>query len=301
MSQRHADTSEARVLRLGYVGLTTMSSPAWVEFGTEVLGMALSAGEPPHGQTWLRMDDRRYRFILSEGDPGVSFLGFEVSDPAAFDRLRDRLATVGVSTAEEPDTAVAREVAGLFSCTGPEGLRIEVTHGPARTHVPFVSPRGVRFVTGAGGLGHAVFGVGDIDTATDFYCDGLGLGMSDTIRTGQLTLRFLHCGPRHHSIALAHAPGNAGLRHLMVEVDEIDDVGRTYDLVRARDVPVSVTLGRHTNDAMLSFYCVTPDDHEVEYGAEGVLVDPDAHDPTSYDAISSWGHRRLRPPPGVGR
>ncbi|BDT99842.1 hypothetical protein IFM12276_28710 [Nocardia sputorum] len=37
--------------------------------------------------------------------------------------------------------------------------------------------------------------------------------------------------------------------------------------------PLSSTLGRHTNDKMISFYVRPPGGWDLEYGTEGMLVD----------------------------
>ena len=76
-------------------------------------------------------------------------------------------------------------------------------------------------------------------------------------------------------------------------VSSIDDVGTAYDLVAAReDIPVTMTMGRHTNDLMTSFYLRTPSGFDIEYGTGGLLV-PE-NEPWlvgSYDAMSIWGHK----------
>jgi hypothetical protein len=86
----------------------------------------------------------------------------------------------------------------------------------------------------------------------------------------------------------------AGLHHLMLEVADMDDVGRAYDVVRQRDLPLAMDLGRHTNDLMTSFYVRSPSGFEIEYGTGGVLVDDRTWEVATYDAGSIWGHH---PPP----
>jgi 3,4-dihydroxy-9,10-secoandrosta-1,3,5(10)-triene-9,17-dione 4,5-dioxygenase len=76
----------------------------------------------------------------------------------------------------------------------------------------------------------------------------------------------------------------------MVELEDVDDVGRGYDLVQAEGIPVARTLGRHTNDRMISFYARTPSGFEVEYGFGGHLVDEASWEPCELTAVSSWGH-----------
>ena len=52
-----------------------------------------------------------------------------------------------------------------------------------------------------------------------------------------------------------------------------------------------MTLGRHTNDQMVSFYARTPSGFEVEYGAGAVSVD-ESWTVVNHDRISVWGHHR---------
>ena len=49
-----------------------------------------------------------------------------------------------------------------------------------------------------------------------------------------------------------------GLIHLMVEVDSLDAVGQALDRVNKDGFQLSSTLGRHTNDKMVSFYVRAP-------------------------------------------
>ena len=64
-----------------------------------------------------------------------------------------------------------------------------------------------------------------------------------------------------------------------------------------------MSLGRHTNDMMTSFYVRTPSGFEIEYGTGGVLVDEENWEVENYDAMSFWGHRppEERLVPGIVR
>ena len=59
----------------------------------------------------------------------------------------------------------------------------------------------------------------------------------------------------------------------MLEVDELDHVGRALERVRKHKAPLSATLGRHMNDEMISFYVKSPGGFDVEFGTEGLQVD----------------------------
>ena len=116
--------------------------------------------------------------------------------------------------------------------------------------------------------------VPDQARAERFFSDALGLRLSDRIATASgLSASFMHCNPRHHSLAFVGVPGMVGFHHLMLEVVSLDDVGTARDRCVERNVPIVMDLGRHTNDHMTSFYMRTPSGFEIEYGWGGVLVD----------------------------
>ncbi|MDO9489588.1 MAG: VOC family protein, partial [Sphingomonadaceae bacterium] len=108
-----------------------------------------------------------------------------------------------------------------------------------------------------------------------------GLGMS-----------FMHAtGPRHHTVAVGEFPAPSGLIHTMVEVPSIDDVGLALDRAIAAGVHISSTLGRHTNDKMISFYMRTPAGFDIEFGCGGEqTVDWTTVTPTFTIKEDLWGH-----------
>jgi catechol-2,3-dioxygenase len=122
-----------------------------------------------------------------------------------------------------------------------------------------------------------------------FYLDVLGLKMSDFM-TAPFNAAFMHTGPRHHSLALLEA-GAVALHHFMVELQDMDDVGSTYDLVQEEKIDVAATLGRHSNDRMLSFYMRSPAGFQVEYGWGGLSIDDDTWEVKELErGPSIWGH-----------
>jgi extradiol dioxygenase len=139
--------------------------------------------------------------------------------------------------------------------------------------------------------------VPDLAAATRFYKQ-LGFKKSDEIYAF-IDAHFFHCNPRHHSLALTEIPRVRGLHHIMVQLREFDDVGVAYDLVQSRGIPLTMTLGRHPNDRMVSFYVRSPSGFEIEYGW-GALEVGDDWTVTQYDAVSVWGHKMVgTSPPGA--
>ena len=123
---------------------------------------------------------------------------------------------------------------------------------------PFQPTRNISgFRTGAQGLGHAVLMVADFDKALSFNMNLLGFRISDFMR-GPLNAAFLHVNTRHHSLALFEHPKRLVLHHLMMELYSLDDVGQGYDRALGAQDRVAVSLGRHHNDYMTSFYMRSP-------------------------------------------
>ncbi|NKS55450.1 glyoxalase [Rhodococcus hoagii] len=284
------------VVGLGYVGLYATDLQAWRDYGTEILGMQdASVQESADERTvLLRADERSWRFAIHEGlTGGAAYVGWEVANRGALDALGKRLADGGIAFEEDPECAAIRRVEGLLRCVDADGHRLEFFYGAKVPKRPFVSPRGVQFVTGDLGLGHVFFFVTDLEQAKRFYLDVLGFRLSDTIEFHGRKVHFLHVNPRHHSLAFVENTDLApALGHFMLEVTNIDDVGRTLDEVDARGVELTETLGRHTNDLAISFFMKNPSGSEVEYGVDGRLVDAATWRVSNYDATSLWGHHR---------
>lgn len=289
----------ARVRSLGYVVVETTDLDKWVDFAT-LLGLQISEQSEDH--LLLRMDHKAYRFRIEKGQTDrLTTYGWEVGGAADLEELSGRLTAAGYAVKQlSRDEARARQVTGLATFDDPDGtVAIELFHGLQESLQPFVSPLGARFVTGSGGLGHAFQLVEDWEAYRALYFDILGFHLSDHIDAdpeGTVELTFLHCNPRHHSFAFAQIPGApTAVGHIMLEVDDLDPVGRAYDEVLAGAAPLISTLGKHTNDKMVSFYVKSPSVFGIEYGTGGLTVDCDTWTPTRYNAAHYWGHERQRP------
>jgi 2,3-dihydroxybiphenyl 1,2-dioxygenase len=280
----------ASVRALAYIGVRGSDLEAWRTFGTEVLGMQVS-GDSTADQLLFRMDDRAHRVSVAKGAPGLDHLGFELASLADLSELVAVLRADGVEATDEPELAKARNVRHLVRAVDPAGNPVELVVAQTSPKVAFVSPTGVSFKTGSQGLGHAVIIVPDQKAVEHFYVDLLGFRLSDTIDLSMATASFFHCNARHHTLAFVQAPMNR-LAHFMVEVNALEMVGRAYDVVADRGLPISMSLGMHTNDEMLSFYVKSPSGFDVEFGTNGREVDDATWTVSHYNAASYWGHKR---------
>ena len=295
---------------LGYVTLQTADLPRWRHFAFDVLGFAEGSGPQPDAP-YLRMDERAARIVVVPGDVDrIVTVGWEVRDRAALQRVAARLDDAGVPFKElSLADADVRRVEEVIAFDDPAGNACEVFHGPVLDHSPVVTPFGARFGTGDQGLGHVVLPAMDVAGLVDFYTQTLGFRSRGAFRVpappefGPIRVRFLGINERHHSLAICPTATvrDPGLVHLMVEVDSLDTVGQALDRVTRDGFQLSSTLGRHTNDKMVSFYVRAPGDWDVEFGTDGIRVDEAHYTAEEITADSYWGHEWVSDLPAAMR
>jgi 2,3-dihydroxybiphenyl 1,2-dioxygenase len=295
---------------LGYVTIAAADIPRWRQFAFDVLGFAEGSGPDPDA-LYLRMDERAARIIVVPGDADrIVTIGWEVRDHAALQRVKSALDAAGVPVKELSQAdADARRVEEVIAFDDPAGTSTEVFHGAVLDHSPVVTPFGARFVTGAQGLGHVVLPGLDVPGLFDFYTEVLGFVSRGAFRVpappefGPIRVRFLGINERHHSLALCPAITlrDPGLIHMMVEVDTLDAVGQALDRVNRDGFQLSSTLGRHTNDKMVSFYVRSPGDWDIEFGTDGMRVDETYYTAEEITADSYWGHQWVSDLPAAMR
>ncbi|MGE8318563.1 MAG: VOC family protein [Comamonas sp.] len=284
---------------LAYVVAESSDLDRWTGYARDVLGMMPSTTAA--GDLLIKMDERQFRFQVQPGSQDkYAASGWEVANQQAFEQALKVLDAAGVAYELGSAALCARRhVQQLAAVTDPSGNRHEIVWGFKSDFIHFASPQGVaRFITGDYGLGHTVLPAPDFDKTEAFVRDVLGFSLSDihlfkpagdagpTIR-----IHFYHCANgRHHSLALAEFPVSSGCVHVMVEVDDMPEVGRALDRMQKSGVQLSATLGQHTNDKMISFYMKTPGGFDLEFGYGGAIVDWEHHITHEFTTVSLWGH-----------
>jgi len=290
-------------IELAYLGIEVPDPATLTPFFAEVIG--LTPGEPTARDTvtW-RNDDRVHRILVQGGAANDAvFLGVEAVDAGAFEGTVERLTAAGFTVAaSSDDDRRDRGVTRLVRTMSPWGVPVEIVEGLAAASSPFSSalvPGG--FLTEGIGFGHVVFATTAFEESHRFLVEGLGLTQSDwlemEIAAGlELEVRFYHCNERHHTLALAKAPFDLPqtLHHVMVETNDLDDVGAAFDRAWATNLAIPNGLGRHDNDGMFSFYVQSPAGFQVEVGHGARVITDDWDDNRRYDRISAWGHQPLR-------
>lgn len=299
------------VRSLGYVVIESTNPAEWADYGTNILGLMLVPAASNNGDVYLKMDQRPYRFAIVKGEQNrLSCCGWELADEAGFNQAKEELRAAGVEFTEvSAEHAKSRRVRGLIQLQDPSGNGLELYWGGELDYGKFISPLGISsFETGFNGdmgFGHAVLPASKLAETHAFYKDVLGFGDSDYMHfhfspdpddPGQ-GLNFMHVNnPRHHSLALYEDAANpVGCVHLMLEVTDVDEVGYCLDRVQAAEIPIVSTLGRHTNDNMLSFYMATPTGFAMEFGTDGLQMNWEGFTPTVTSLPSLWGHKFAMP------
>jgi 2,3-dihydroxybiphenyl 1,2-dioxygenase len=275
----------------------------WEDLAVNVLGLQL-ASKDGDSRLALRMDEHQQRIVLERSAADdLTHAGWLFDTEEQLDRYVRGLAAAGVTASDcGAEVAGLRGVEKVYSCQDPNGFRHEFAFGPkfAPSTAPFKSKvMNGKFVAGRLGLGHILLVAKNYQESVAFFRKTMGLRLSDYIRGPLETPRgvinvdatFMHTATgRHHSLATAQIPMPKQLHHMMIEVEDMDDVGLAYDRCLAAGFPIAMGLGHHPNDHMFSFYVQTPSGCLIEYGCGGLVVDDAAWEVKTYSQLSDWGH-----------
>jgi 3,4-dihydroxy-9,10-secoandrosta-1,3,5(10)-triene-9,17-dione 4,5-dioxygenase len=284
---------------LAYVVVDAVDPHQWISFGENVLGM--QAFKSPDGGVRLKMDERAARYYVRPArSDRYAISGWEVADEAAFDAAKSDLQRAGINfTQGDRDLAIARNVIDLIAFKDPSGNNHELSWGHRSDYQRMISPAGVAgFVTGDQGMGHTVLPAPNFDETWRFFRDVMGFGMADLMvhrpggETGPaMRINFTHCNnPRHHSLALFEGEVASGCVHVMIEYQDMDEVGRAMDRAAKHKAKLMASLGRHINDGVVSFYVQSPAGFAFEIGYGGRRIDWADHIAFESTAASLWGH-----------
>ena len=284
---------------LGYLRIDTTDLDRWRTLAHDVLDLGVGAGG----------DDDTLPTCASTSAPAAS--------PCAAPRRTTstpwagRCATRSPSTASGPpspstasptatsphDETQAIKVDGAITLEDPCGQRLEIFHGAELDHSTVSTRYRTEFVTDELGLGHLVVPTTDYDATIAFYRDVLGFHTRGAFPfpaapgMPPLRIQFMGVNPRHHSFAVMPAPHmGPGIVHIMLEVAEMDQVAQAMERTTEHGFGISSTLGRHTNDKMVSYYLRAPGGWDIEYGYDGLMVDENQYLPQNIIADSYWGH-----------
>jgi 2,3-dihydroxybiphenyl 1,2-dioxygenase len=283
---------------IGYLGFESPTAKAWLDYGTEVLGMQISDRETDDETVYLRMDDRRWRIAMHPGDVDrLAYVGWELTDRYALEDAVGKLESAGYDVTHGDAALIAqRGVIDVVQFTDPVGYRHELFYGLEFRPNSFVPGRPhYGFHAAESGIGHIVLVCPEYPPELDHLLSEVmgmrwfGYGHGAGRNTGFYATKL---NPESHNIAYAAIPGHSGINHIGIPVKELDDVGIAYDKVVEKELTLVTTIGRHTQDPVVSFYSLTPSSFNIEY----LWIDPArTFDDYQVEAqeLSVWGHKMV--------
>jgi 2,3-dihydroxybiphenyl 1,2-dioxygenase len=289
-------------VHLGYVVVEYKRHTAWHRFGADAIG--LHVDELDAHTLRFRLDDHSCRFLIQEGPrEDLVAAGWQVDDHETFDEILRRVADAGVPITEgTPEECALRGVERLWRFPGPKGISTEVFTVPVTTTEP-LKMQSSAFVTGASGMGHLAITSRRPDALRAYYDTVFDARITDFIDENiaglTLKIKFLRVNERHHSIAIANVHGvpiqpiRTTIQHMNIQVATLEDMLDSFHRVTELGFHMAWSVGQHTNDRELSYYCVTPSGFELEVGWNPVLITPELEstwEPSTYQGISTWGH-----------
>lgn len=297
-----------KIKALGYLFIEATSPKDWAHFLTHIVGFMPAPAMPQSdSKAFYKMDEYQWRVaIVQAKQDRLATAGWELANKEDFDQAVQDLYHAGVSFEWLDKAACAeRAVREAVRFKDPAGNTLELFYYMRLDYQRLHSPANVKaFETGYHGdmgLGHFVLPTNRFNECFEFYKNVLGFAETDYMHfhfsdeanhPGQ-GLHFLHVNnPRHHSLAIYQDPNPPAHNciHLMFEVKDVDEVGYFIDRCKKNDIKIVSTLGRHTNDLMLSVYVQSPGGFAIEFGCEGVQLSWENYKPTHSAVPSLWGH-----------
>ncbi|MFI8975197.1 VOC family protein [Nocardia asteroides] len=296
------DTSVFGAVHLGYIVVQSNRLSDWRRFGSDAIG--LHVDELDTSTLRFRLDDHACRFLIRRGSAeDVIALGWQVDDHEAFDRIVARVVDRGLPIIEgTSEEAALRGVERLWRFAGPKGIAQEIFTVPVTTPEP-LRMQSSGWVTGEAGLGHVAIVSREPESMRSYFHTVFDSRLSDYIDENvsglKMKIRFLRVNERHHSIAIANLRGvkidpiRTSVQHINIQSATLDDMLASFERVTDLGFRMQWSVGQHTNDRELSYYCVTPSGFELEVGWNPIVIGPELEstwEPTTYQGISVWGH-----------
>lgn len=274
------------LLDIRYVRLGTRDRAAAGRFAREILG--LEAARDEAGSSYFRSDDRDHTLVYFEGDPADHTVGFELRSAAELEAAAAELSDAGRDVhAGTRDECEQRRVDAFIRFRDPTGNQIELVlrpHHSGRRHFPSRD-------AGITGFSHVGLCTTDARRDEQFWTEVLGARVSD--RIGEAPL--LRIDEVHHKVALFPTT-RAGVQHVNHQVEGIDDIMRSWYLLKERNVPIVFGPGRHPTSGAMFLYFKGPDGMVYEYssGVRRIRAEDEAgYQPRQFPAINEsfcmWG------------
>jgi 2,3-dihydroxy-p-cumate/2,3-dihydroxybenzoate 3,4-dioxygenase len=248
---------DIRYLRVGTPDLDSA-----VQFCTEIVGLQLVAREGKAAyfrsdKVEVRGDTRDHTLVYFEGDHSDHTIGFDLLDYAGIDIVAAELEKAGqpvhLGTAEECER---RRVKAFIASKDPSGNKIEFVARPYHSGVRYFPARD------AGITEFSHIGLYSTNAARDekFWTRICNARVSDWLGESP----FLRIDTVHHSVVLFPAQ-RLGIQHINHQVEDVDDVMKSYYFLKDKGVRIVYGPGRHPISTAIMVYFLGPDGLTYEY------------------------------------
>ncbi|MEE2034263.1 VOC family protein [Rhodococcus chondri] len=255
----------ARLRRLRSVELRTHARSASTDFYSEVWGLRVV--DQGDDAAWLRgTGDQHHVLQLTAAERnGLGRISFAISTPAEIDEAARRLDARGIPMIQGPGAVDDAGGGYGLRLVDPEGRIVELIADTLA--VPDLG-RGDAVPVG---VTHVVLNTVDIDAAVSFYCDVLGMRVSDW---SEHQMAFLRCNSDHHSIAFNQAQW-ASVNHIAYEMPTVDHFMRGIGRLRHHGILPLWGPGKHGPGDNTFSYFADPAGLVCEYTSGIAQVDED--------------------------
>ena len=274
------------------IGVGVPDRESFERFSRELLGFPTTNSQDG-SVTYVRVDRYPHRVAArTAAKPVLNYISFDVGGADALAEWKTKLAAKDIECrAGSKEECIERQVSDFIEFKDPDGHPLALSYGFETDNEPVRYTRELNVT----GLGHVLLTVEDTQRSHDFYTSVLGFRLSDWVNIDDhIRLCFLRCNPRHHSLAFGPCmPGKSPrLQHVMLEVESLDDVMRTYHFMRTHKAPIGMGPGRHPNCQTVHVYVQTPGGFAVEFGWGHRRLDDATHEPIVYPSgtpVDVWG------------
>jgi 2,3-dihydroxy-p-cumate/2,3-dihydroxybenzoate 3,4-dioxygenase len=258
-----------------YVRLGTRDLDATVEFTSKIIGLELARKDGKWAyfksdKVDVRGDTRDHTLAYFEGDPADHTVGLELKNPEDLDKVGAELDNakfpVRLGTKDECDQ---RRVRAFIATQDPTGNKIEILARPFHA--------GVRYFPGRdAGITHfSHIGLNTTNAARDekFWTTVFNARVSDWLGDTPL----MRINTAHHSVVLFPTT-RPGVQHINHQVEDVDDVMRSYYFLKEKGVKIVFGPGRHPLSGAIMVYFQGPEGMVYEYsmGVKHILPEQEA-------------------------
>jgi len=276
-----------------YLRIATPNLDQAVEFATRIVGLQLVKREGKSAyfrsdKVDVRGDTRDHTLVYVEGAPGDHSIGFDLKDPNDFDAIGAVLDNAGHPVRlGTPDEAESRRAKNVLFTRDPSGNPIEIVARAYHSGVRCFPARDA----GITEFSHIGLCSSDLRRDQAFWTSLFNARVSDWV--GEVP--FFRINTVHHSVVLFPSP-KPGVQHINHQVEDIDDVMRSYYFLKEKGVKIIWGPGRHPVSTAMMVYFEGPDKMVYEYSVGVKHIQPEqeaAYRPRQFPferySLCMWG------------